>query len=148
MRIFHAQNGCTFCTLRAHTAKCYSVYDRKIRFWGAFASFFRDFLPGGEAVKFYAEKFYGSDAWRSCRESFLHSKQFLCERCSTNSNPVPAKIAHHKIRITPENIRNPAITLAWRNLEALCQDCHNREHHGGKAPARYTFDADGRVIPV
>jgi len=99
-------------------------------------------------VKAYAEQFYGSEAWKKCREAFLQSKKYLCERCSTDGNPTPAKIAHHKKYITKRNISNPAITLAWGNLEALCQDCHNREHHSGKTPPRYVFDEQGRVIPV
>lgn len=105
---------------------------------------------GGElfSVKSWAEKFYNSDAWRTTREAFLSSKDFLCERCSTKDNPVAAKIAHHREYLTPENIGNPAVTLAWANLEALCQDCHNKEHHGDKTPQRYYFDERGRVIPI
>lgn len=47
-------------------------------------------------MKPWAERFYNSDAWRSCRDSFLKSKGYLCERCSTPDDPVTAKIAHHK----------------------------------------------------
>ena len=99
-------------------------------------------------MKAWAEKFYGSEAWRACRESFLQSKGFICERCSASGNLQAAKIAHHKTHITRKNITDPAVTLAWANLEALCQDCHNREHHGGKTPPRYRFDEEGRVIPL
>jgi len=107
-------------------------------------------LVGGEfsSVKLWAEKFYASEAWKSTREAFLSSKDYLCERCSTKDNPVAAKIAHHKIYLTRDNINNPAISLAWANLEAVCQDCHNREHHGDKTPDRYYFDERGRVIPI
>jgi len=98
-------------------------------------------------VKQWAEQFYNSEAWRSTRDSFLSSKKWLCERCSTKTNPVAAKIAHHKEYLTPQNIEEPAIALAWGNLESLCQDCHNREHHGDKTPPRYFVDERGRVIP-
>jgi len=100
------------------------------------------------AVKVWAETFYNSKAWRDTRDSFLASKQFLCERCSTAKNPTAAKIAHHKTYLTPQNINDPAISLAWGNLEALCQNCHNREHHGDNEPPRYTIDERGRVIPT
>lgn len=41
-----------------------------------------------------------------------------------------------------------AITLCWDNLEALCQDCHNKEHHAKNVRAkRYAFTADGELIP-
>ncbi|MFR4009312.1 MAG: hypothetical protein ACLT0Y_08605 [Christensenellales bacterium] len=45
-------------------------------------------------MKPWAERFYNSDAWRACREGFLQSKGYLCERCSTPDNPIVAKIAH------------------------------------------------------
>lgn len=97
-------------------------------------------------MKAWAEQFYNSDAWRACREGFLQSKGYLCERCSTPDNPVVAKIAHHKIYLTKENINNPYITLSWDNLEALCQDCHNKEHHRGERKKRYSFDANGNLV--
>ena len=40
-------------------------------------------------MKPWAERFYNSDAWRSCRDSFLKSKGYLCERCSTPDNCHP-----------------------------------------------------------
>ena len=99
-------------------------------------------------MKVWAERFYASDAWKSTRDAYLSSVGGLCERCSTNNDPIVAKIAHHKEYLTPENINDPAITLAWPNLEALCQDCHNKEHHGGESVTRYYFDDEGNVIPV
>lgn len=42
-------------------------------------------------MKPWAEQFYNSDAWRSCRDAFLQSKGYLCERCSTPDDPVAAK---------------------------------------------------------
>lgn len=67
----------------------------------------------------------------------------LCERCGE-----PAKIVHHKIWLTPKNIHEQSITLCWDNLEALCQDCHNKEHHAKNVRAkRYAFTADGELIP-
>jgi len=98
-------------------------------------------------MRVWAERFYGGDAWKACREAFLQSKGYLCERCSTAADPVIARIAHHRIYLTRENINDPQITLAWRNLEALCQDCHNKEHHGAGTKPRYGFDADGNIIP-
>lgn len=101
---------------------------------------------GGEGVKPWAERFYNSDAWRACREGFLQSKGYLCERCSTPDNPIVAKIAHHKIYLTKRNINDPYISLSWDNLEALCQECHNKEHHRGERGKRYAFDANGNLV--
>jgi 5-methylcytosine-specific restriction protein A len=97
-------------------------------------------------VKPWAEKFYNSDRWRDCRETFLETKLCLCERCSTPAVPVPAKIAHHKIYLTAKNINDPYIALSFDNLEALCQDCHNKEHHRGEKKQRYKFDAEGNLV--
>ena len=55
-------------------------------------------------MKPWAERFYNSDAWRSCRDSFLKSKGYLCERCSTPDDPVTAKIAHHKTYLTKRGV--------------------------------------------
>lgn len=93
-------------------------------------------------MKAWAEQFYNSDAWRACREGFLQSKGYLCERCSTPDNPVVAKIAHHKIYLTKENINNPYIALSWDNLEALCQDCHNNATDITK---KYTNENDEEI---
>ena len=99
-------------------------------------------------MKPWAERFYNSDAWKDCREAFLQSKGCLCERCSTINDPTIAKIAHHKKYLTRENINDPAIALAWNNLEALCQDCHNKEHKRRERKPRYTFDGEGNLIPA
>ncbi|HDV4620380.1 TPA: HNH endonuclease, partial [Bacillus anthracis] len=50
--------------------------------------------------------------------------------------------------ITPENINNPEITLSFHNLELLCQDCHNREHHEKNSPVveGVMFDENGDLI--
>lgn len=32
------------------------------------------------------------------------------------------------------------------NLEALCQDCHNKEHHRKDKKRRYMFDEEGNLI--
>ena len=103
-----------------------------------------------EYMKEWAETFYNSQAWRECRETYLQSKGYLCERCSTPGNPVIAKVVHHKTYLTKININNPYITLSWDNLEALCQDCHNKEHHKSSKGMQkeYKFTADGSIIPI
>ena len=94
-----------------------------------------------ERMKKWAEAFYLGKAWEPCRDAYLKSQNNICERCGE-----PAKICHHKTWLTRDNINNPYITLCWDNLEALCQDCHNKEHHKSKPKLRYSFDADGNII--
>ena len=94
-------------------------------------------------AKDFAKEFYHSEAWIKCREAYLSERLWTCERCGK-----PAVIVHHKRYITPSNIGDPDVTLGFDNLEALCQDCHNKEHFGVKAIRRYTFDDSGNMIPT
>ena len=92
--------------------------------------------------KSFSHDFYASKRWMKCRAGFLASKNWTCERCGRM-----ATIAHHKKHITPRNIHDPNITLNWDNLEALCQDCHNREHFGsGVCADGLAFDAAGNLV--
>ena len=94
-------------------------------------------------MKSWAVGFYQSRDWKACRETFLTMRFYICERCGG-----PAKIAHHKKYLTPKNIHDYKVSLSYENLEALCQDCHNKEHHrgDGKKNSRYHFDKFGNVI--
>ena len=96
-------------------------------------------------MKEYAESFYHSQAWHKCRQAYL-SSHALCERCLSKGEVVPAKIVHHKNYITPENISDADIILNFDNLEALCQNCHNVEHHGEEVILNYAFDVDGKLV--
>lgn len=89
----------------------------------------------------YTSYFYKTKAWQNCRDSYMKYKGGLCELCLAKGIYRPAEIVHHKIHLTPDNINDPAITLNWDNLQALCRDCHG-EVHGGR---RYKLDAYGRV---
>lgn len=65
----------------------------------------------------------------------------MCERCGE-----AATIVHHKKWLTRNNINDVNITLNCKNLEALCQDCHNKEHHRHeREQKRYIVDKDGNV---
>ena len=87
--------------------------------------------------------FYNSKAWEDCRLAFMRSKFFICERCGG-----AATIAHHITYLTPKNINDPNVTLNWDNLEALCQDCHNKEHISkGATREDVMFDEQGDLIP-
>lgn len=93
-------------------------------------------------MKEWAKSFYKSKAWKKCRASFLASKFHICERCNE-----PALIAHHRIYLNPQNINDTSITLNWSNLEALCKDCHNKEHIGKEVTADgCSFDDEGNLI--
>ena len=94
----------------------------------------------------FARSFYSSAAWISCRDSYIAKRRGLCERCLARGLIHPGKIVHHRTYLTPENITNPAVALNHANLELLCQDCHNAEHHA-RSDQRYVIATDGSVIP-
>lgn len=70
-----------------------------------------------------------------CRKDYLT----LAQACKVRSGGICAKCGkvfdidelrpHHKIEITLENLDDPNITLNPDNIEVLCADCHNTEHH-------------------
>ena len=96
-------------------------------------------------AKTYAQKFYNSKRWTQFRQMYL-SEHPYCERCAQAGLLVPAEHVHHIKYITPENINDPHITLSADNVEALCQPCHNNEHHGeSDLEESLFFDADGNI---
>ena len=106
-----------------------------------------------DMAKDYAKAFYKTKAWKNCRAGYISSVGGLCERCYRNGLIVPGDIVHHKIHLTPENIKDPTVALNWKNLECLCRLCHNDEHKGdfldGRTDLiqkRYRIDEFGRVI--
>lgn len=93
-------------------------------------------------AKDYARKFYASAAWVRTQAAYMESRHYICERCGD-----VACIVHHKKHITPKIINDPEVTLNWDNLEALCQDCHNKEHfeRGGACVNGLEFNEQGEL---
>ena len=58
------------------------------------------------------------------------------------------EIVHHKIHLTPDNVSDPSVSLAFDNLELLCRTCHAAVHEEiyGKDNRRY-FIENGKVVP-
>lgn len=99
-------------------------------------------------AKEYAKAFYRSKAWLQCRAGYINSVNGMCERCLKRGKYKPGKILHHINYITKSNINDPYITLNWSNLEFVCQDCHNLEHHANEYAVRedVMFDDEGNLI--
>ena len=96
-----------------------------------------------ENEKRFARQLYWSRPWAICRKRYAESVGGLCERCYAEGRITPGVHVHHKIRLTPENISNPEITLNWKNLELLCEECHQKEH---RRPGRFRVDEEGHVL--
>lgn len=96
-------------------------------------------------AKDWAKSFYNSKAWAKCRRAYL-SEHPYCERCQAAGQIVPAEHVHHKIWLTEENISDPTVTLNPDNFEALCHDCHTREHRAaGVVGDDLFFDSSGEL---
>lgn len=94
-------------------------------------------------MKSIDHSFYISPAWKKCRREYLKYVNGRCERCMQRGLHVPAKVVHHKIYLSEENYLDPSVSLNFSNLEALCQKCHNEEHH--ETQPRWMI-VDGRVV--
>lgn len=96
----------------------------------------------------FSKAFYNSKQWKLCRESFISYRITIdggmCEKCK---NELGYEV-HHKIYLTPENISDPMITLAWDNLQYLCSSCHSHVHMGELLPTRkgLVFNKYGELI--
>lgn len=93
----------------------------------------------------WAEQFYSSSAWKTCREEYAKSKGRLCERCMSFGFYKPGEVVHHKRHLTPENINDPDVTLNFKNLMLLCRDCHAIVH---KPERRFKVDRLGRITAI
>lgn len=89
------------------------------------------------------ESFYKTPAWRRCRAAYLKQHP-VCERCAASGLVTPSVYVHHRIHLTPENVKDPALAYGDSNLEALCFECHEQEHRRRKK-RRYRVDDWGRV---
>ena len=102
-------------------------------------------------MKDFARPLYHSQQWKKCREQYLRKVGGLCECCLKQGIYRPATIVHHKIFITPDNWRDPEISLNPANLMAVCRSCHEAIHNNqiflpkSESNRRYTFGPDGSV---
>ena len=55
-----------------------------------------------------------------------------------------AVILHHIVYITDRNYQDDNVFYNVDNVEALCQECHNKEHFAEKE--KYIFNEDGDLI--
>lgn len=103
-------------------------------------------------MSFYAQnrskqkRFYSSKRWRKCRDNYL-SEHPLCERCAMAGIASVAEHVHHIKELDDFTVDDPMIALNPDNLEALCFDCHNKEHHAAvEVGEDYYFDNDGNIV--
>lgn len=99
-------------------------------------------------AKEFSKRFYNSQRWQKTRAAFLSAHPY-CNRHELAGVIVPAEHVHHVIELDEENIKDPEITLSWDNLEALCHECHTKEHTAAaQCDDGLFFDSDGNILPL
>lgn len=85
---------------------------------------------------------YSSRRWKRCRDAYMSSQNYICERCGNL-----ASICHHKIYLNSENVNDPMIVFNHDLLECLCRDCHNKEHFKTESTRNdLKFDENGNLV--
>ncbi len=79
------------------------------------------------------QTFYASSIWRTFRLNLIleRSKEHgvICEHCGKLIINQTDIHAHHKIELTPDNVKDYSISLNPDNIELICHSCHDKEHH-------------------
>lgn len=97
---------------------------------------------GNQGARNYARKFYSSKAWTVKSKAYRKSHP-LCERCLKRGIYTKSTCVHHKEHISKDNYNDTSILLGDDNLEALCDDCHAKEH---SKRTYYEFNEDGAMV--
>jgi thymidine kinase len=103
-----------------------------------FMSFYKENRPK-------QKKFYDSKKWLKLSDKYKKEHP-LCERCLAAGIASVTEHVHHKIELTEETVDVPEIALNEDNLEALCFNCHQKEHHSlSEVDEALYFDENGNL---
>lgn len=103
-------------------------------------------------------KFYNSKLWNEVKNNVWLKQNLLCNRCGKPvyvdglSDWIPKEnrrtgIVHHIVYLNDTNIYDDNLTINEDNLEGLCKDCHEKEHHKNISTRNgYMFDDEGNLI--
>jgi 5-methylcytosine-specific restriction endonuclease McrA len=65
--------------------------------------------------------FYKSNEWKMTAARYLQEHNYRCERCGS----IATQVHHKRYLSTPDGWER---RFDFKNLEALCLNCHNEEH--------------------
>lgn len=103
------------------------------------------------------QKFYKSKVWEKVRKTVWLKQNLLCNRCHRPvyvdglSEWLPKSqrrtgIVHHKIYLNDSNVYDKEVALNKDNLEGICKECHEQEHHQDLSTRKeYEFDELGNL---
>lgn len=76
-------------------------------------------------------QFYVSKPWRELSYNLKIAAGGKCCKCGftvVTKEDFKYLIGHHKQELTEENIDDPNVSLNPKNIDIICQTCHNKEH--------------------
>lgn len=80
--------------------------------------------------------FYSSNEWISVRDEVKKRDRMMCQKCG---RPITGRyIVDHIEELTMDNYKDPNISLNPKNLQLLCQTCHNTKTFS-KKPQRFNL---------
>ena len=104
------------------------------------------------------KQFYNSKLWKTVKNNVWLKQHLLCNRCHKpvyvdGLSDYIAKgnrrtgIVHHKVYLDELNVSDDNISINLDNLEGLCKDCHEKEHHQDEVTRKgYYFDDNGNLV--
>ncbi|MGI6042125.1 MAG: HNH endonuclease [Candidatus Alectryocaccobium sp.] len=75
-------------------------------------------------------RFYVSAEWRTLATAARVQQHNECQRCKARGYYKACEIVHHKRYVK----KFPQLALDPDNLECLCKECHEEEHHKNEKP--------------
>ena len=103
-------------------------------------------------------KFYNSKLWNQVKNTIWLKQNLLCNRCGKPvyvdglsewlpKNKRRTGIVHHIEYLNDININDDNLTINEDNLEGLCKECHELEHHKPTSiREEYMFDENGVLV--
>jgi len=76
----------------------------------------------------FARWLYVSKAWRELRFNLIVEHGPVCQRCSKVVIDTSKLVGHHKIALSPANIKDMDVTLNKDNIDLICSRCHDAAH--------------------
>lgn len=79
------------------------------------------------------QRVYQTQRWQKLRLFYL-SEHPLCEICEENGIIKDAIDVHHKVSFVGKGEDTPFYAFNYNNLQALCKECHQKEHNPTSIP--------------
>lgn len=92
-------------------------------------------------AKPWAVSLYNSKGWQDLRWARIVQENFCCQECGKDYTLHPAElVGHHRVTLTPENIRDKNVALNPAMVKIVCKKCHDKEHSRfGQTQARNVY---------